>query len=91
MKYLYRFTAGKPFAVVRASDIGKMTQERHDVLTPDGGIIECRNEASARRVADDMNALCAYVIELEHVKVEVQDFETYPYQLDDALTAFDAK
>ena len=32
-----------------------------DVLTPDGGMIQCRNEAAAERVATDMNALCAYI------------------------------
>jgi hypothetical protein len=30
------------------------TQE-HMVMTPDGGVIECKHEAAAKRVRDDMN------------------------------------
>lgn len=30
--------------------------KEHCVLTPDGGVIECRHEASARRVCQELNA-----------------------------------
>ncbi len=32
------------------------TQE-HMVLTPDGGVIECKHEAAAKRVRDELNKL----------------------------------
>jgi hypothetical protein len=36
-----------------------------NVLTSDGGIIECKNQAAAERVAADMNALCERIDTLE--------------------------
>lgn len=38
----------------------------HRVLTPDGGVIFCITEADANRIADDMNRLCQYIIDLEY-------------------------